>query len=287
MKILYNLVFAMIIAIVFASCGSKKTDRKQQDEKKYNGSYQKISQFPPFLISSDVVTADFNSDNRTQVYGYTKKYDTLRSNKIDTISVYQSQPIFNGYWRTLGHSISTDSVQSLEEAKSYAYYQLMIEAIYDMYPMLFEFYDDSFVDNNTSYTHIIHNEKSDTYESYVVVEIPQQVLKTIIDMTIEGQQKYWEKVDYEIYDGRQGETKQITTYYGYGKFSIIENTDSQKNRYYGDTEIPYLNDMIREYNYNKTYENDTLLMEQFDHSKFEEHMKECMEEYMKKDTINN
>lgn len=298
MKALGKICLAIVIAFAFASCGSEKEVAKQQtakenDKKQINY----LSLFPPYLIPSTVPEECLHSNNekyvvgRMREYKYITKTDTIST---DTLSVMQSGRIYKGNWRTLGHSSSMDSIQSLKEAKSYAYYQLLLEALFDLYPMLFELYDDSFVDDNTIYSHIEHDENNGLYESYVALEIPQEVLKPIIEATIQEQHRYWTKDDYEIYDRLKGETSLITSY---GNFSIIQiqnadGSDGQKKIYYKDTEIPCLNDMIKEYkdkNSIPELSKDEMLI--WNERKFREYMEKALNEYkekkQKQDSINN
>lgn len=295
MKALGKICLAVVIVFAFASCRSEKEVAKQQTTKENDKEQINLSLFPPYLIPSTIPIEFLHSNNKTDVVGwereYIKKTDTIST---DTLSVMHSRRIYKGNWITLGHSSSMDSIQSLKEAKSYAYYQLLLEALFDIYPMLFELYDDSFVDDNTIYSYIEHNGNNGLYESYVALEIPQEVLKPIIEATIQEQHRYWIRDDYKIYDGLKCKTSLITSY---GNFSIIQiqnadGSDGQKKIYYKDTEIPCLNDMIKEYkdkNSIPELSKDEMLI--WNERKFREYMEKALNEYkekkQKQDSINN
>ena len=90
------------------------------------------------------------------------------------------------YVRELGISGNyTDSLVSLDIAKRFAYQNLLLRELSNIYPMLLYYYDESLMEDDNVVCATTVKNKDGYYKSYVVLEAPKELLRSTLKKAID------------------------------------------------------------------------------------------------------
>ncbi|MBO7074296.1 MAG: hypothetical protein J6W12_05270 [Bacteroidales bacterium] len=141
-----------------------------------------------------VIASTILSCNDNKHLGLTPNSEDSRDTINLSQSVFDISPQCLNAWldennveniRQWGYGISDDSIHSIQMAKEHAYYLLLAEWLSHVYPMLFQFYDESIMDdyNVVCSQTIVKNDN--IYRSDIVLEIPITIMDDAVGLAIE------------------------------------------------------------------------------------------------------